>query len=129
MLGLAKGVGIVYVLAGLSMVVYPGLMLSVDWATRSGLLLGAALRLAVGVVLVSAGPSSSFPRTLRVFGSIAIVAAVVMSVMSFFPLEDWAAYVQWWMEQVVLFRVVFGLAATSFGAFLVLAASAKKTLD
>ena len=129
MLGLAKGVGIVYALAGLSVAVYPGLLLSVDWGSRSGLLLAAALRLAVGVVLVLAGPSSRFPRTLRVFGSIAIVAAVVMSVMSFFPLEDWAAYMQWWMEQVVLFRVVFGLAATSFGAFLVLAASAKKTLD
>ncbi len=125
MLGLVRGVGIAYALAGLSVAVYPGLMLSVDWGSRSGLLLAAALRLAVGVVLVLAGPSSRFPRTLRVFGSIAIVAAVVMSVMSFFTLDDWAAYMQWWMEQVVLFRVVFGLAATSFGVFLVLAASAK----
>ncbi len=44
MLGLAKGVGIVYALAGLSVAVYPGLLLSVDWGSRSGLLLAAAQR-------------------------------------------------------------------------------------
>ena len=120
MTNLIRVVGFAYIFLGVSVAVYPDLMLSVDWATRSGLYIAGGMRIVVGIILMQGAPTSRFPRTLRVFGAIAMFAGLVLLV---FPLEPWVAYMKWWMEaQLSLFRVVMAIAATLFGAFMVYAA-------
>lgn len=121
---LAMALGVAYILLGLSVAVYPDWMVSVDWGSRSGLYMAGAIRVVVGIVLVLAAPTSRFPKVFRFFGAIAVIAGLGIQLI---PIEIWAQYMRWWMvDHLVLFRVVFGIAATLLGAFIAFAASSKR---
>ena len=115
---LARAVGVAYILLGVSVAVYPDWMVSVDWGSRSGLYMAAAIRIVVGLVLILAAHTSRFPRVFRFFGALAVIAGLVLL---FVPIPHWAEYMSWWMvDHLILFRAVFGIAATLFGAFIAL---------
>ena len=118
---LARAIGVAYVLLGLSVAVSPERMISAaDWESRQGLFVAAAIRVAVGLVLLLAAPTSRYPTMFRVMGTIALIVGLVMPLT---PIEIFAEYMRWWMvENVGFFRAVFATAATLFGAFMVYAA-------
>lgn len=111
-------VGSAYVLLGLSLVVAPHWIVSAEfWGSRQGLLTAAAIRVVVGVALLLAASSSKYPRTFRVFGSIALLAGLIMPLT---PLDFWAEYIHWWIvENTSVFRWTLATAGTLFGAFVV----------
>ena len=117
---LATAVGVVYVLLGVSLAVAPEWFLSiVDWESRQGLLVAAAIRVVVGLALLLAAPTSKYPKVFRVFGTVALIAGLIMP---FIPLGVWAEYTRWWVvENTSLFRWVLATAAIMFGAFVVYA--------
>ena len=118
---LAMAVGVAYLLLGISVAVAPEWFLSItDWGSRRGLLVAAAIRIVVGLVLVVAAPTSKYPKVFRVLGTIAFTAGLIMP---FVPLDIWAEYMRWWIvENTSLFRWVMAMAATLFGAFIAYAA-------
>lgn len=109
----AMGVG--SVLLGVSVAVYPAWFFSVDWASRSGLYIAAAIRVVAGLVFFTAAPASRFPTVFRVIGVIALVAAVILLVL---PINVWAAFMGAWMEQPGFFRVLLAATAIPAGAFI-----------
>ncbi len=119
-------VGLVYVFMGVSVAVAPEWFLSiVDWGSRQGLLTAAAMRVAVGVALLVAASASRYPTVFRVFGTIALIAGLIMP---FVPLDAWAEYMRWWIvDNRSLFRWVFATAATLFGAFIAYASLPRRT--
>ena len=122
---LAVAVGALYVLLGVSVAVTPEWFLSItDWGSRRGLLAAATIRIVVGFALILAAPTSKYPKTLRIFGIIALTAGLTMP---FVPLDSWAEYMRWWIvENTSAFRWVFATAATLFGTFIVYAALPKR---
>ena len=114
---LAMAVGVVYILLGVSLAVAPEWFLAIiDWESRQGLLAAAAIRVVVGLVLLLAAPSSKFPKVFRVFGTLALIAGLIIL---FIPLGFWAEHMRWWIvENTSLFRWVLATAAPLFGAFI-----------
>jgi len=65
--------------AGVAGLLVPDWVMSLRWiaATQSGLLAIAALRSAIGIVLIMAAPRSRTPKTLQVFGALLLLAGMV----------------------------------------------------
>lgn len=120
---LVFAVGAFYVLLGLSVAVAPSWFLSVDWPSRQGLLIAAGIRFVVGTILLFGASATKFPRTIRVFGGIALAAGVLMP---FFPPGEWAEYMGWWMENRELLRGTLAVMGGLFGALLVYAAMPRR---
>ena len=74
----ARAVGFVVVLVGLLTLAAPGAL--PGWGTRlitpGGLYVIAVLRVVIGVVLIEAARASRMPRTLRVCGTVAVLAGL-----------------------------------------------------
>ena len=122
---IAVAVGVAYMLMGLSQAVAPDWLLSVDWGSRTGLMIAAGIRVVVGIVLLLAAPASRFPKVFKVIGVLALVAGCVLP---FIPLEFWAHMMRWWtVEHPTAFRAGFGVSATLAGAFIAWAAVPKRT--
>jgi len=116
--------GAAFILIGLAILFLPEQAVSVwDWGSRSGLYLSAAIRVVMGLVLIISAPASRYPKGLRVFGALVLIAGLVLP---FLPLDFWAAVIQWGLvEQVRVFRVVGGLGGLLFGGFLIHASRPK----
>jgi len=125
---MAMGLGVFYVLMGVTVAIFPDWFLSVvDWPSREGLYVSAGIRVVVGIVLLIAAPASRFPTTLRVFGAIALVAGLFLL---FLPIEVWGPYLQWWtVDHLTLFRTIFAIAAPLLGAFFAYAATPRRPAD
>ncbi len=82
-----------------------------------GIYIAGAVRLVLGIALISVAPASLFPIVFQVLGLIAIVAAVALAVAG---RERVRKFILWWSERfsasIVRLWLLFGLA---FGAFLV----------
>ena len=64
MSSLVKGLGGVFVLMGLWIVVFPDQLVSIaDWESRQGLYVAAGMRVVIGLVLILAGPSTRLDMT------------------------------------------------------------------
>lgn len=105
---------------GLVGVLSPPLLLDFLRALRSSgaLYVVAAVRIVFGVVLVLAAPASRLPRTLRVLGTIIIVAGLVTPL---FGLERTRALLEWWTSQPSWAMRAWASVAVAFGVFLVYA--------
>ena len=88
--------------------------------TPAGLYGIAALRVAVGLVLLLVAPVSRLPRTLRVIGVIVLIAGLATPL---FGVQRASAVLDWEAAQgTVLIRVVAGL-VLAIGGFLAFAVS------
>lgn len=87
--------------------------------SASALYVLAALRVALGTILVWAAPDSRTPRTLRIFGALIIVAGVATP---FFGVERSHAMFDWWSTQSSFFMRAWPVTAVIFGLFVAYAA-------
>ena len=74
---LVMGLGVLFVLMGLWIVVVPDQLVSiVDWQSRQGLHIAAGMRVLTGLVLVLSASSTKYPNGLRIFGGLVLVAGL-----------------------------------------------------
>ncbi len=87
-------------------------------ATPAGLYAIAAIRVAIGLVLMLVAPTSRVPRTLRVVGAVVLVAGLATPL---FGVERTRAILDWESTQgTALIRVVAGL-VLAIGGFIAFA--------
>jgi len=118
-------VGLFIVAVGMLGVVAPhGLLTAVrSILTPLGLYLVAALRVAIGVVLVLVAPSSRVPKVLRILGVIIFVAGLITP---FFGVDRARAMLDWWSAQGAAFMRLWAGLAVAFGAFVVYAVAPRR---
>ena len=115
-LGLALGA--LVILASAISLAAPDLRLSLERSiiTPAGLYAIAALRIAIGLVLVLAAPASRAPRTIRVLGLIVIIAGLSTP---WFGVARAQAVVNWLASAEPLFMRLDAVVGMAIGGFLV----------
>lgn len=88
--------------------------------TPGGIWAAAALRVAIGVILLRAAARSRASRMLRILGWIAIVAGVLTAAAR---VDQVQAIVRWWLAQGPIGMRLWPGLALLFGAFIVWAAA------
>ena len=113
-------IGLIIGAIGLVGVVAPSLLLEAGQSllTPTGLYIVAALRIAIGLVLVRVAPDSRTPKILRIVGVLIIIAGVLTP---FFGVERSRAIFDWWSSQGLMFMRLGAGVAVAFGLFIVYA--------
>ncbi len=106
------------VLASLVFAIDPGSLFSLfePIRTTEGLYFSAFGNLFWAFVLISAAPVTKYPTGFRVLGGLAALEGVVYL---FLPVELWVAYLDSWMSNPTLFRLVGAPLGVIFGLFIV----------
>ncbi len=94
--------------------------------TQVGLYIAAALRVAFGLVLIAAAAASRLPRTVRILGTLIVVAGVITP---FFGLERARAMVAWWSTQGPTFMRGWAVLAVIFGLFIIYGVAPRRLAD
>jgi hypothetical protein len=117
---LAIVIGVLLAAIGLVGVVAPSFILEIGRSllTPMSLYGVAALRIGVGVVLLSTATDSRLPTALRVFGVVIILAGVFTL---FLGVEHSRAILDWWSNQGPLFMRFCLLGPLVIGLFIVYA--------
>ena len=115
---LALVIGVLVILVGAIGVAAPDVFLSVGRSviTPGGLYAIAAVRVAIGLVLLLAAPASRAPRTLRVLGVIVIIAGLTTP---WFGVARSLAVLDWWTSVGPSLRRLEAGLAVALGGFLV----------
>ena len=110
---------------GLSALIAPHRFLSATeyTVTPNGLYVVAALRVGVGLVLLGAASASRMPKTLRVFGIIAVVAGMATLVVG---VERARAIFNWSSVQGPSLLRVWGVIALAVGCLIAYALTGKR---
>jgi|SRR5579859_5997601 len=124
LLGLTAGVLIVCM--GLLVALEPQIVLSFGRAliTPHGLYIIAAVRVALGFVLLVAASASRAPRTLRVIGVIALIAGLTTP---WFGVARSLAVMNWGESAGTLYLRLAGVVIAAIGAFFLWAFQPPKT--
>ena len=80
----------------------------------------ATVRIALGLVLISAASASRVPKTLRALGYLILIAGVTTALMGLVAMERARAVIEWWLQQgpgVIRLAGVLVLALGSFVAY------------
>jgi hypothetical protein len=117
---LALLVGLLVAALGLVGIVAPGVLVTIGLhsVTPLGLYVVAALRVAIGLVLLGASSASRMPRTLRGFGILILAAGLATPL---FGLERAHAFMNWWLTPGLVFVRLSAVLALTFGSFLIYA--------
>lgn len=113
-------VALFVIVAGVVGIITPDSLMTIGRyvVTPVGLYAIAALRVAIGIVLMLVAPTSRLPRTLRVVGAVVVVAGLGTPL---FGVERSRAIMDWAFTQgTALIRVVAGL-VLALGVFLAFA--------
>jgi len=118
---LAMALGFVIAAVGALGIAAPSALFEVARSLQSpsALYVLAALRVALGAILIWAAPDSRAPRTLRIVGVLIIVAGVATP---FFGVERSRAVFDWWSTQGTFFARAWPSTAVIFGLFVAYAA-------
>ena len=122
MTSLARAIGVLMAAVGILGVVSPDALLAIVSysATALGLWVVAALRVAVGLVLVRAASRSRAPRALRVLGFVVLVAGLITP---FFGVERARVVLEWLTARGPGLTRLWGAVAIAFGASIAYAAA------
>ena len=93
-------------------------------ATQAGLLVIAAFRMAVGVTLIMAAPSSRWPKILQALGAVVLFAGLATP---FFGVERTRVVLDWEAAQGPALMRVLGAVLLAFGGFLSVALSSRRS--
>jgi hypothetical protein len=91
------------------------------FVTPVGIYVAAALRIGIGLVLARVAPVSRAPKTLRIFGVLAVIAGVTTL---FLGTERAQALLEWWSAQGPAFVRLWAGLPLVLGGFLVYAIAA-----
>jgi hypothetical protein len=121
------GLGIVFILMSLWVLFFPDQMVSIaKWESRQGLYLAAGMRVVTGLILLLSASATRFPRGLRIFGGLVLLAGLGLP---FIPIDLWEGLIQWWLvENPSMYRAGGGALGMLLGAFLVYAALPDKAV-
>ena len=78
----------------------------------------AAVRVALGLVLISAASVSRAPKTIRFLGYLALVAGITTALIGLVAMERARAIIDWWLLQGPGFVRLTGVLILALGAFL-----------
>jgi hypothetical protein len=111
-------IGGLIILGGAIELAAPAMLLSLERSaiTPAGLYAIAALRIAIGLVLVFAAPASRTPRTIRVLGIIVIIAGLTTP---WFGVDRSRAVLDWWATAGPWFMRLVAVVPLVVGGFLV----------
>lgn len=125
MKSLALFVGLLMVALGLVAIAAPDFLVTMGMRaiTPVGLYVVAAIRIAIGLVLLGAASVSRMPRTLRVFGIVAIAAGVATA---FFGVERAHAFMDWLSSAAPMAPRLMGAVALAIGSFIIYAVSGRR---
>lgn len=120
---LALLVALLIALIGLTGVVAPDRLMTMAQCTATpvGIYLAAALRIGIGLVLARVAPVSRAPKTLRIFGVLAVIAGVTTL---FLGTERAQALLEWWLAQGPAFIRLWAGLPLVLGGFIVYAVAA-----
>lgn len=79
-----------------------------------------AVRVGIGLLLISVASASRAPKTLRVLGYVILIAGIVTALMGLVAMERARAMVEWWLQQgsgAIRLACVFVLAVGGFVAY------------
>jgi hypothetical protein len=77
----------------------------------------AAVRVAFGLVLISAAPSSRAPRALRVLGYAIVIAGVASALAGLLAIERARGLIEWWMQGGSRLVRLTGVPVLALGSF------------
>ena len=122
---LASLVGLIIAAIGILGMAAPMVFLDVTafTLTQVGLYVAAALRVAIGLVLITAAASSRLPRTLRILGALIVVGGVFTA---FLGVERARAMVDWWSAQGPIVMRGWAALAMIFGLFIIYAVAPRR---
>jgi len=122
---LVMGLGLVFILMGLVVLISPDRLVSLaDWESRQGLYLAAGTRIIFGLVLLLSASYTRYPKGLRIFGGLVLLAGLSFPLI---PTEVWTGIIRWWLvEHLDAYRFGGGLVGILLGSFLVHAALPEK---
>ncbi|MDB4324785.1 hypothetical protein N9971_00410 [bacterium] len=125
---LVIGLGGVFILLGLWVLILPDQVVSiVDWESRQGVYVAAAMRIVTGLILLLSASATRYPKGLRIFGVLILLAGLGLL---FIPVETWSGLIRWWLvENLVIYRVCGGFVGMLVGIFLVHAALPRRSAD
>jgi hypothetical protein len=117
---LALVVGALIALAGLILIIFPGIVLwlAVHPLTLLELFASAMIRIAIGILFISAARTARIPWLLQLLGGIAIVAGVATV---FIGVDRAQAIAEWMAQQGVGVVRVFGLLPLLLGVLVIYA--------
>ena len=121
---LALLVAVLMILLGVSGLAAPNRLLSIAeyTATPGGLYVVAAIRLAIGIILLAAASGSRFPKTLGVLGALALIGGIATL---FLGVDRARAIADWVSAQGMIVIRGFALFAVAIGSFIAYAVSNK----
>ena len=107
-------------LIGLIGIVAPDRLVAMGpyFVTPVGIFVAAALRIGIGLVLAWVAPVSHAPKTLRIFGVLAVIAGVTTL---FLGTERARVILEWWLAQGPAFIRLWAGLPLLVGGFLVYA--------
>lgn len=113
---LVATVGVVGMLAPSSLV-----WIAQHSVTPGAFYLIAVVRLAVGLVLISAASASRAPKALRIVGYVIVVAGLATALTGLVGMERARALIGWWVGQDAGIIRVTSVLLVAFGGFVVYA--------
>ncbi len=121
---LAFLVAVLMILLGVTGLVAPNGLLSIAryTVTPGGLYAVAAIRLAIGIILLAAASGSRFPTILRVLGALALIGGIATL---FLGVDRARAIVDWASAQGMTVIRGFAVFAVAIGSFIAYASSNK----
>jgi len=116
---LAFVLGVCILLVGVGGIIAPsGLVWIARHFTTSGAFYGIAIvRVAFGVILISAAAASRAPKFLRVVGYIIVVAGIATALVGLIDIGSALAMIDWWRQQGAAVIRLTGIPIAVLGSF------------
>ena len=126
MKSLALLVGLLIIAIGVAGIAAPGGLITIDQValTRTGLLIVAVLRVAIGLVLIRVSRISRAPKTLHVMGIIVVIAGLTTPL---FGVDRARAMIDWWLARGPGATRLVGGCVVLLGGFIVYVVAAGRS--
>lgn len=121
--------GMLMLLAGISLLVKPGIVFGFiehNMGSTSLYVFAIAVRLVLGLLFLFAARESKYPRVIKIFGYLFVVAALILVFIGEESFQDFIAPL---ISDVRPFAPLAGLLAMVVGGFLIFAFSSNRKLD